>query len=239
MPEFKRSRLERNRDEDITKKTILLGVLTVIVFVLILVFGLPLLVKFSIFLGETKMKNSKDGGEKVLPPLPPRIVLPFEATNTSKINIGGLAEANVEVELLKNDVSMGSIKANEVGEFRFEGVDLERGSNEFGAIATAERGGRSDVSKIIDIVFDDRAPEFEMLNPVESELTVDNPDFDVIGKTEKGAIVIINGRMAVIDSEGKFKLKLQLNSGKNEVEITVKDNAGNEAKKKIILTYDF
>ncbi len=45
--------------------------------------------------------------------------------------------------------------------------------------------------------------------------------------------------MAVIDSEGKFKLKLQLNSGKNEVEITVKDNAGNEAKKKIILTYDF
>jgi hypothetical protein len=239
MAEFKRSRLERNQDDDITKKTIILGLLTVGVFVVIMVFGLPLLVKFSIFLGEAKQKNTKDATEKVLPPLPPRIILPFEATNSSKININGLAEASVEVELLKNDVSLGKVAANEVGEFSFENVELDNGENDFSAIATAEKGGSSEVSKTTVVIFDDKAPEFEMLNPVESELTVDSPDFDVVGKTEEGAIVTINGRMAMIDSEGKFKLKMQLNEGKNEFEVIVKDAAGNEAKKKISVTFDF
>ena len=48
MPEFKRSRLERKKDEQITKKTVFMGFLTVVVFILIVVFGLPLLIKFQL-----------------------------------------------------------------------------------------------------------------------------------------------------------------------------------------------
>ncbi|MFA6250484.1 MAG: hypothetical protein WC686_03150 [Candidatus Shapirobacteria bacterium] len=239
MAEFKRSRLARKSDEEITKKTIFLGLMTVVVFLAIMLFGLPLLVKFSIFLGEAKIRGNKDDKEKVLPPRPPRMVLPFEATNTAKININGFAEANVWVELLKNDVSIGKTQVGDTGEFRFGEIELNEGENEFSSIATTDDGGSSEVSKIVKITFDDKAPEFEMLNPKEAELTVDSADFDVIGKSEKGVSVSINGRMAMVDDEGGFKLKIQLNAGKNNVEVVVKDLAGNEQKKKITLTYDF
>jgi hypothetical protein len=42
----------------------------------------------------------------------------------------------------------------------------------------------------------------------------------------------------MIDDFGKFKIKLQLNTGKNDIEVVVKDNAGNETRKKISITYD-
>ena len=78
MAEFKRSRLAQKQNEQITRKTILLGLLTVALFILMIVFGLPFLVKFSVFLGEAKKGAEKEVEEKVLPPLPPRLILPFE-----------------------------------------------------------------------------------------------------------------------------------------------------------------
>jgi hypothetical protein len=102
MAEFKRSRLERKKEEQITKKTVFLGFLTVIVFGLIIVFGLPFLINFSIFLGNAKNKKEV-ATDNVLPPLAPRLIIPFEATNSSKIKISGFAESGSVVELLKNE----------------------------------------------------------------------------------------------------------------------------------------
>jgi hypothetical protein len=77
-----------------------------------------------------------------------------------------------------------------------------------------------------------------MLNPVEEKLTVDYSDFDIIGKSDKGVSVMINGKLAVVDDEGGFKLKVQLNAGKNNMEIVARSLAGNETRKTIELTYD-
>lgn len=238
MAEFRRSRLEKKVDEEITKKTILLGLATVVVFVLLMVFGLPLLIKFSVVLGDLKNKKTTDVKEKVLPPMPPRIVLPFEATNSSRIAINGLAEKGVTVELLKNDVSVGKSIVNEAGEFVFGDILLDQGESIFTAIAMTDKGGSSESSKEAKILFDDKAPELTMLNPAEESIKVASPDFDVIGQSEKGVSVTVNGRLAMVDDSGKFKIKLQLNTGKNDVEIIIKDNAGNEVRKKISITYD-
>jgi len=237
MAEFKRSRLNRKTDEQITKKTILLGVATAVLFFVVVFAGLPLLVKFSIFLGETRSRKEVIV-EKVLPPLPPRVVMPFEATNSAKINISGLAEAKVQIELLKNDASLSKIETNENGEFIFENIELNEGDNEFNLVAVSVKGGTSELSKTIKVVFDNKVPELTMTNPVEDSLKVDNPDFDVAGKSEKGVSVTVSGHVAMVDDTGQFKSKIQLNSGDNEIEIIVRDLAGNETRKKIKITYN-
>jgi hypothetical protein len=238
MAEFKRSRLERKTDETITKKTIILGLLTLLLFLLVVLFGLPFLIRFSIFLGEIKNRKDREVKEKILPPLPPRLVIPFEATNSARLIVKGVAEAGVLVELLKNDASIGKVEVPANGEFAFEDIMLDEGENSFNALAMTEKGGSSELSKTIITVYDNKAPELKMLNPSEEAIKVDNPDFDVVGQSEKGVSVLVGGQVAMVDDEGKFKLKKQLNMGKNEVEIIVRDTAGNETRKKIEITYD-
>jgi bacillopeptidase F len=238
MAEFKRSRLDKKSDDEITKRTLVLGFLTIVVFALMVVFGLPFLIKFSILLGEARIRASVEVKDKVLPPLAPRLILPFEATNSSQIEIKGLAEKNVNVELLKNDVSVGKIAANDAGEFTFGDITLDQGESVFTAIAIGDNGGSSEPSKELKVTFDNTPPDLLMINPSENSLKVDSPDFDIVGKSDKGASVLINGRVAMLDDQGKFKLKFQLNSGKNDIEIVVRDLAGNEIRKKIEITYD-
>lgn len=238
MAEFKRSRLARQESDEITRKTVVLGVITVLLFIFILVFGLPLLIKFSIFLGETKNNKSNQGTQKVIPPLPPRLILPFEATNSSEIIIKGVAEPKLEVELLKNDIPLEKKEIDDKGDFIFENVGLDEGLNVFTAVVIGKDNGSSEVSKESRVVLDKNAPEMTMINPSEENVTVDYADFDVVGKSEKGVSVMVNNHVAIVDDEGKFKIKVQLNSGNNNIEIKVRDLAGNETKKNITIKYD-
>jgi bacillopeptidase F len=239
MAEFYQSRLERKRDEEITKKTVFLGLITVATFLLVLIFGLPFLVKFSVLLGEAKSRVTKDQVEKILPPLPPRLIIPFEATNSSEIRVAGVAEPKTTVELLKNDVSIGKAEVDDKGEFAFPRVVLEKGDNVFAALVSKEKGGNSELSRLVNVIYDNIVPELAMVNPTEDSLKVDVAEFDVIGKSEKGVSVTVNNRLAMVDDEGNFKIRFQLNAGKNDIEIIVSDLAGNETRKKIAITYDF
>jgi hypothetical protein len=236
MAEFKRSRLTRKNQDQITKKTVFLGFLTMLSLGLVLVFGLPLLVKFSVFLGEGKLNNSEEVENKV-PPQPPRLILPFEATNSAQIKISGFAESKVTVELFKNDISIGVTEVTEEGDFSFTGIDLDEGENNFSAIASTEDSGNSDFSKISSVVYDQDPPKLELTNPSEDNLTVDSADFDIIGRTDENASVSVNNRIAVVDSDGNFKLKWQLDMGKNDLEIVSTDLAGNQSKTKVSITY--
>jgi len=235
MAEFKRSRLARRNEETVTKKTVFMGFLTILVIILVILFGLPLLVKFSVFLGNTKKNDSLE--EKAVPPLAPRLILPYEATNSANISINGFSESGVEVELYKNEISIGKTQVTENGDFVFKDITLEEGDNSFSAIANSKNAGSSDGSIPMLISYDNKIPELKLTNPTEKELTVDYADFDIIGETEKGVNVTINGKLAVVDDSGKFKLKMQLNMGKNELEVVARDIAGNESKSKVTITY--
>ena len=124
------------------------------------------------------------------------------------------------------------------GEFLFSLVDLSPGENEFSAIALTEDKGSSEMSKKITVVFDNQSPSLEMTNPVEKSLSVDYADFNIEGRTEAGASVLVNGKVAMVDDSGNFKIKMQLQLGKNDFEIIARDNAGNEIKDKIAISYD-
>jgi len=237
MAEFKRSRLKRQNEEQITKKTVFLGVLTILFIIGILVFGLPLLIKFSVFLGNTKSKSSSDDTEKTLPPLAPRLVIPFEATNSGKINITGFSESKVNVELFKNDIPVGKVDSSENSDFSFQDISLDEGDNNFTAVASTEKNGSSEKSKSLNVVYDKTAPSLNVTNPSEADLTVDYADFDVVGTTDSGVSVYINNRIASVDTQGNFKLRWQLTTGKNTLEVKAVDEAGNETKKTINITF--
>ncbi len=242
MPEFfkskQRSRLDRKEDEEITKKTVILGGVTVLLFIIVVVFGLPLLIKLSVLLGNAKSSSKNEVQKKLLPPLPPRLVVAFEATNSANFSISGVAEPKVEVELMKNDVSLGKKTVDEKGGFVFDDISLDKGGNTFTALASTEKEGNSELSKAVTVTYDDQPPSLSMINPSEDKVSVDSADFDVTGKSDKGVSVTVNGKLASVDDEGKFKLKVQLNVGKNSYEIVIRSPAGNETKKTIEITYD-
>lgn len=241
MAEFftskKRSRLDRKEDEEITKKTVVLGGITVLAFIFVIVFGLPLLIKLSVLLGNAR-SNSRIEEEKTLAPLPPRLMVSFEATNSARFSISGVAEPKVKVELMKNDVSLGKQEVDDKGSFTFDNITLDNGENMFTALASTEKAGNSELSKPVVVLYDDLPPSLNMINPSEDKISVESSDFDVTGKSDKGVSVSINGKLALVDDEGKFKLKVQLNTGKNTFEIIVRSQAGNEVKKTIEITYD-
>jgi hypothetical protein len=158
-------------------------------------------------------------------------------SETFNISVNGFTEVGVEVELFKNEVSIGKTQVTESGDFVFKNIPLDDGDNSFSALAISKEAGSSDGSVPIVVSFDNKAPDLKITNPTESELTIDYADFDIIGESEKDTSVTINGKVAVVDDDGKFKLKFQLNMGKNELEVISRDLAGNETKKKITITY--
>ena len=235
MPEFRRSRLERKTNEQVTKKTVFFGFLTIAIVIVLLVFGLPFLIRFSVFLGENK--KSSGSTDKVLPPLAPRLVIPFEATNSATINVSGFAESKVTVELFRNEVSVGKTEVTESGDFSFNKINLDEGDNNFSATASTEDNGSSEGSTPVDVVYDKTPPDLNLTNPSENSLNIDYADIDIIGTTDKSSSILINGRMAMVDNIGNFKLRWQLNTGKNDLEVIARDAAGNETKKTISITY--
>ena len=104
-------------------------------------------------------------------------------------------------------------------------------------MASTEKAGKGDGSKTIVVAYDKTAPKLELTNPSEESLSVDSADFDIIGNTEAEASVSINNRIAPVNNDGSFKLKWQLNMGKNDLEVISTDLAGNQTKKKISITY--
>ena len=81
------------------------------------------------------------------------------------------------------------------------------------------------------------APSLTLTNPSEESLSVDSIDFDIVGKTDKGSSVLINNKIVKVDDNGDFKEKWQLTIGKNDLVVIARDDAGNETKKSISITY--
>lgn len=237
MAEFKRSRLSRKSDEQITKKTVIVGLSTALLFILLIVFGLPLLFRFSLFLGDMRSKITVEDKVKIIPPSAPRMVIPYEATNSALIKVSGYAEIGTEVELMLNGISYQKKEVDEDGSFLFENINLIEGENYFQSVAISKENISSELSESFPVVYDKISPYLNIINPGEESIEVESLDYEIRGETEPGASVTVNNGIAVVDDIGQFKLKIQLISGDNEVEIISRDLAGNETKKKVKIKY--
>jgi len=87
---------------------------------------------------------------------------------------------------------------------------------------------------------DKTSPEITIQSPVDNAIVTD-PNLTITGKvedTESGVSVVeVNDKPVSFDRTGKFSTSLLLQEGENTIKIFARDNAGNEAEKSIIVTF--
>jgi hypothetical protein len=91
------------------------------------------------------------------------------------------------------------------------------------------------VSTQMSVVIDLTAPSLEIVEPVSGFRT---RDFSVVvvGITEPGASLTVNGRPVLADQFGKFTTSITLKKGKNDIKVVASDGAGNSVQKSVTVT---
>lgn len=234
------SRLAQKETKRSVRRTIFYGTLTLVLLLCLVFFGIPTLAKLAIFISDSRNGSSPEKSEEI-PPAPPRINFPVEATNSATFSISGAADANYTVEIFQNDVSTKTITASKEGVFQADGFTLTKGKNEFYAISQKQEGNKSHPSEKVLVDFDDIPPE----------LTVDEPkneahfsgsgqkNVKVLGKTEPGATLIFNDHLVILDRDGSFSYNYALSDGDNILKIVSSDKAGNQNEKELKVTFSF
>lgn len=158
---------------------------------------------------------------------PPVLFIPYEATNTAKINIKGYALSGSKVKIfLDNELKDEAEVAND-GSFLTEKIELNLGTNDIFGKTLDDKGNESLSSKIVKVIFDNEKPVLEITEPEDNKEIKDNKKVKISGKTEVGTQVFINSGQIIIDSEGKFQTELSLSDGENIFTIKAEDKATN------------
>lgn len=169
---------------------------------------------------------------------PPDLLIPYEATNTSTIDIEGYAAANSRVEVYLDDQLEDMVDVSSDGRFIFRNVSLKLGTNNIYGRSIDEEGKRSLPSKTQKIIYDNEKPSLEIFEPEDGKQIQGNRQLVISGLTEPGAFVFINDSQIIVDQEGKFKSIHQLSDGENIFNIKAQDKAGNitEVARRVIFT---
>jgi|GEM_PF-1967693 len=124
-------------------------------------------------------------------------------------------------------------------------ITLDTSTGVFNATASIPEGGSllvfratdaagNEVALEISVVVDVTAPSLDIVEPSDGFRTTDRSVI-VVGVTEPGAKVKVNGVSAMVDAFGKFTVELSLVKGANKVSATSTDAAGNEATEDITI----
>ena len=232
-----RSRMQRVEDQKNTRQAILFVFLTLVVIVLIIVFGIPGLIKLAIFVGDIKSSKSMVDEQKGMVIVQsPRLNIPYTATTSGKIDIHGSTMSDAKVKLSVNGRPY-TVASNLEGVFVFKNVLLDEGSNKLFAV-TVKNDQESNPSETHTVAFDNKAPELSIESPSEGQSFFDfQKDITVKGKTESGINVFVNERLAMVDPDGNFSHPFHLSEGDNRILVEAIDQAKNETMKEITVKY--
>lgn len=186
------------------------------------------------FINPTK-QISPEGNQIML--APPVLNIPYEATNTAEIDIGGYAAPLSKVELFIDEEKKQNTDVNESGIFIFQNVTLNLGTNNIYGKTVDEKNIESLSSKTIIITFDNEKPDLEIKEPEDNKLIQGgDKKVRISGTTEPGASIFINGNQVVVENDGNFSTTLDINEGDNNFDIKAIDLANNisEISRKVI-----
>lgn len=233
-----RSRLSR-RLKRRTEKTLLLSILGIILILFLLVkFGIPLIVNFTLLISGSKNDSStvssKNDSSFVMPP----VLNPLPtATNSAKISVSGIALPKQIIILYLNDKMQDKTKVKNDNRFSFEDLILSEGENVIKAKA-ADNDNESSFSESIIIVYKNTPPNLSINSPSDGQsFSKDENSITVSGKTDPGVKITINDLWAIVDANGDYSKELLLKEGENNITIIAIDEAGNKAELKIKINY--
>lgn len=231
-----RSRLSR-RIENQSKKNLFLSILGIIIVLILLIkFGIPLLVNFSLLISGSNNPKEQAVRTKAIFTNPPLLNPISTATNSAKVTVSGMAVSSQTIDLYVNDNLIDKTEADKNGNFSFD-VTLNLGENKIKTKASKDNK-ESDSSNTLNIVYKSTPPSLEVNSPTDGQsFSKDQNTAQVAGKTDAGVKVTVNGFWAIIDENNNFSYNLSLSSGDNQIKIVVTDGAGNKTEKEIKVTY--
>ena len=224
------SRLVRKESKRMMRQSMVMIVLTIGLLGLLLIWGIPAMVRVAGLLGDVKSSSKPIAGNDTIAPFAPQISIEFEATSSANIDISGFAEAGANVVLLNNGNKVTEQVVGDGGDFTFRNVALNKGENQFTTQAVDFSGNESNLSKVYAVVFDNTKPELEIITPEDGEEFFGSEEkaLTVTGTTEKGVTVYVTGRLSFVNNDGKFSQTVSLQEGDNQIDVRAVDRAGNE-----------
>jgi Glucodextranase, domain B len=150
-------------------------------------------------------------------------------TNRSGVTVAGTTDPGAAVTI---DGAPVPVAAN--GSFT-QSYTLADGTHTFAVVATNGAGLSSSVSTTVTV--DTTAPLVLISTPLPGSLTND-PTAQVIGSTEPGASVVVDGVAAAVSAGGDFSVAIPLQEGVNTIRAVATDPAGNTASASVTVTLD-
>ncbi|MEK7518167.1 MAG: hypothetical protein AAB583_06515 [Patescibacteria group bacterium] len=227
-----RSRLSRKIDQQ-SKKNLFFSVIGIIIVLFILIlFGIPLLVNFSLFIaGSNNSDEESKNNVTSFVPAPILNSMP-SATSSADVVISGFAFPKQSIELYINDSLIDKMLVDDKGTFSFkERINL--GENIIKVKAKIDNK-ESGFSRPISITLRDKAPDLNIDSPSDGQsFSKDESIIDIRGTTDSDVKITVNGFWAITDGSGHFSYRLPLVSGENKIKIVAENQAGNKTEKEL------
>ena len=163
----------------------------------------------------------------ILDTIPPALNIdtpsPNDILRTRDVAVSGTCEPGINITINGEpvDTSTGAFSKT---------LTLPEGSDII-SVEGSDLAGNT-VSFQIPVLIDLTAPSLEIVEPLDAFRTRDLTVV-VVGVTEPGAVVTVNGVPVVVDPFGKFSTSVTLQKGSNPIKVTSADAAGNTASKSI------
>jgi len=229
------SRLARQEAKRFTRQAILMVIITLAIMGLIIIFGIPAMIKLAIFLGDIRNSTTPIENQDKIPPATPQLSTPPVATSSAQISLSGFAEPGSTVMVYLNGSKVGEMLVDNQGTFSLPDLNLSEGANRFYAVAVDTTGNESQKSNTQTTNLDTKAPEISITSPLEAQkfFGLNEQMITITGATDPDANVTVNGQHLVVDPSGNFTSRFQLSEGDNEILIKAVDTAGNNSEKKV------
>lgn len=230
----KKDLLARKHEQALIRRIAIISVFCLAGIVLVIYFAIPAMVKIADVWDTTRNSNvpNKTNTDLTIPLQRPSFnSLPFDATNSATLTITGRAEPGLSVQLTFNGTETPSVIADNSGSFTFANVTMQEGSNSFSAYTKDSNGRKSLSTSVYTVFLDTRAPKLDVSNPNNGDTFggASQTIVEVKGKTDEATEVYINGSRGILNADGSFSQKVQLQPGENILTMYAKDDAGNKS----------
>jgi hypothetical protein len=232
------SRLTRLEEKRNVRSAVIYVLLTLLLIVFLLYFGLPTTAKIAGFLADLRGSSLPVDLQDTTPPAPPTFEPLDEFTQKAVITVKGRAEPGVKLMIYLNEKLEEELVVDASGNFAVD-LPILGGENTLYALAQDESGNQSNQSKAYTITYDKKAPDLTISEPADgaSFSGTSQKQIAIKGTTEEEAQVMINGRFASVKEGGSFEFPFTLSEGQNNFEVVSKDQAGNETKKTFSVSF--
>ena len=229
--------MQRVEEKRNLRKAALMIIATLCLLGLVAIYGVPVLIKLAVLAGEWRSMAMGVGKTDTIPPGPPFLLVDYIATNSAQLVVSGTSEPKSMVYVSINSEDLVKTTAGDDGNFEIKMI-LTEGSNVLSAIAVDEEGNKSRAAKAVSVWYSSKMPSLEIETPADNqEFSGGNRRIEIKGKTDPETRITLNGRIVIVNSEGKFTSFYNLSDGENALEFRALDRAGNETNKKLTARY--